>query len=588
MTAATFAIGSTFSDAINSLIDNILPDRTPQTPNHLTGFDMVWAITQNTINSQMQWLAAMPGALPVTEAIGSLADPEQITIGTGKVVGNQFDQPPAIGAPLVDFNTGQPGTVHFKLPLASAQAAYLVANMEKRTFDVETVDISGSVFGFEVKVNIASRARADLQKGLKIPPEILTQLESFDDSQFEIASIFLNFEDSNLANFDAAISSYPDTLKPAFAAMVNAAMGKFLADKVGTDNPFVLGHIASRKSTPPADELLAPTGTNYSTTPYMVTGRQPTSAELGLSTFNFLLVGGGRSIVDNSQLSGPGAGMFNTNFVSSNDYDGVGVIDLGFFARNYLSSLIVEPLGKRITDVFGDYRHARDDRGPAVTVHEDTGTLVTTDDLKWHYGQDITLDWHESGFNSHDRESQRRVTYDVQLMNKPDPAAGNATRLALEIRGTFYRYEWDQLNTDIPPFKSNVYVGKGWGSATYNSVTTIYFTAGQDGTITLQLVNDPVAAPVTDSGTDGAYNFADFFSGLFGLDKISEDWNDNAARLGGEELTNSDALQEASKGLLQAVATRVVLPAPHVFFYRDVLLNAQNDIEVRLTYKTQA
>jgi hypothetical protein len=553
--------------------------------NNLTGFDMVWAITQKTINAQFQSLVAM---LPVTESIGSLADPEQITLGLGDMDGKKFTQPLTLGPPTVDFNTGRPKLVNFRLPILSGKAAYLAPSVEKMTFEIATADLSGAVLGFEVDVNIARRGTDALGKGLKIPPEILAQLESFSARDFDIASLFLDFENSKLNTFREELSSFPDSFGPDLKARISAQMGKFLAGQAASDNPFILGHTAMRKTAPPAEEILAPTGTNYSTTPWMVAGRQPSKAEKDLSTLNFLLVGGGHSLVDDTKLSGPGAGMFDVNRVLSDEYDGVGVIDLAFFTEKYLKPFFIDPLQQRIQQVFGDYRHARDDRGPDVNVVEDSGGLSPKGDgLSWHYGQNIELRWHESGSTSHDRESFRAITFDVQLKNKPDPEAGNAVRLALEINGSLFRREKDQVNQDLPG-KSNVYVGDGWAEATFHSSQTIYFTAADHGGITLRVANDPMPEPATNSGRGGIYSFADFFNDILGLHQISQDWDTNAGNLASNELLDSAALQRASQDMLQSVATRVVLPAPHVFAYHELVLNPQNDPEIRLTYQTQA
>jgi hypothetical protein len=550
--------------------------------NNLTGFDMVWAITQNTINSQLQWLAALPNALPVTEAIGSLADPEQISIGLGDIgKANVFPQPPVIGAPIVDFNTSRPKLVNFRIPIKSGKAAFLAPDMATRTFAVKTVDISGAILGFTVDVNVGKHAADQMRAGLKVPQDILDQLEKFNAADFEIASIFLDFENSDLMTYDPTLSSFPPTLEKGFASSANMAMGRVLAKKKDSDNPFFLGHIAQRKTAPPDNEILAPNGTNYSTTPYIKVGDQPTNVELGLSTFNFLLVGGGKDILKNSALTGPGAGVFSTNFVPSNEYDGVGIIDRNFYAEKYLKPFFIDPLTATIKKVFGDFRTAHGG-GNDTEVHEDTGVLVpNADGVSWRYAQNIDLHWSGGG---HERWATRQLEFNVQLMNKPDPSAGGATRMALEVRGKQFRLEKEQLDDPI----AHKNIGGGWGSAQFSSTLTIFFTAGENGGITLRVQKDPSPAPVKNSDDWGLYSLADVFSNFLGIDGLQQEWEGQANDLSSEELLEDKNLVAASAEMLKPVATRVVLPAPHVFFYRDLVLNPQNDPEIRLTYKTDA
>jgi hypothetical protein len=165
------------------------------------------------------------------------------------------------------------------------------------------------------------------------------------------------------------------------------------------------------------------------------------------------------------------------------------------------------------------------------------------------------------------------------------PDADKVSRLTLEIDGTLYRYEKDQLNTDVPPFKSNCYLGDGWAEATLPWSIKLQFVAGADGklTVTKTAVEDP---PRTDHGQGGAYDIADFFNNLFDLNTISSDWQNNAVGLSAVEKLVAQAVDQQTGNVLQAAATKIVMPAPKTFFYKNIRLDPQSsNIAIDLTYK---
>ena len=127
-------------------------------------------------------------------------------------------------------------------------------------------------------------------------------------------------------------------------------------------------------------------------------------------------------------------------------------------------------------------------------------------------------------------------------------------------------------------------MGKGWANATLSFGIKLQFIAQADGTIAIthQSSQNPTA---TDSGTGGVYAFADFFNGILGLDKISNDWANNAASLGAIDAGIANGFLNSIGPLLDSTMTKVILPAKNEFVYNNIQMNGDGDIEIDFKYK---
>jgi hypothetical protein len=394
----------------------------------------------------------------------------------------------------------------------------------------------------------------------------------------------MDFQNSDLTSYDTTYSDIKvdnEAVKQIFSTGIAA----WINSHKGNDNPFILGHsVASNTpAAPGTPAVLQPTGGNFSS--HVFSPMTPQNA--GLSTFNFLLVTDGRKITDHPELYGPGAGLLNYNPVETNQVDGVGAIDTAVFLDRYIKPVIIDPLNRSLS-AMQDYVHARPDRNPKVEVNDKSApdahgraTFVRTP-TGWNYHDTVHLYWHESGFYSHDRWSQQSLTFEVKLLMAND--AGGVPRLTLQIDGSLFRYEKDQQNTDIPPFKSNVYVGDAWANATMPWTIKLQFVAGADGKLTITKTAAE-GQTQTDHGQGGVFDVADFFRGLFDMKTISSDWSDNAGGLAAVEKLVADSVEKQAGDVIEAAASKIVMPAPKTFFYKNIRLDPRGNIAIDLTYK---
>ncbi len=542
----------------------------------LMNFDMVWAITQNTINSQMEWLQES-GVIATTLAFGDLDK-------DGACIGGTGADAALLAPPTVSFDTGQGNQV--RLMLSFTGGTFTAYSGFGKAATPQTHPLAGCMVAFKVNLAIGQLAHEHIANGQAIPPEVAKILTAFDPSMFDVKSIFMDFQNSDLTTYDTTFSrmNFPDEMTKGLFA---TAMASWINSHRGNENPFILGHSVTRTAPtePGTPSILEPTGANFSSRVFApITG--PDDPNSGLSTFNFLMVTNGRKITDDPSLYGNGAGVFDYNLVDTNAIDGRGYINFETFLDTYVGPMIIDPLNRALA-AMPDYVHARDDRGPNVDQNSksnpgsDGRARFVRTPTGWTYQDDVNLSWHESGFNSHDRESQQHMGFAVAVKMAPDDTG--VDRLTVQIDGSLYRYEWDQVNIDTL-FKNNVYLGKAHASATLPYTIKLQFVASDDGKLTIKK-SGVAGQTVEDSGDDGAYKVADFFANLFSIDSISQNWNDNAAGLSGVLALLSKAVDDEAGNVIEAAATKIVMPAPKTFFYKNILIGQHGDIEIDLTYK---
>lgn len=281
---------------------------------NLNGFDMVYAVSQQTINAQLQLLWAMD-MLPTTwkaEAAEGL-----------------YSIDAELGCPVVDFNTGDSSsrTAKLTMPLTKASFHYakIVIEDGKPTVVQTTKEINGSSLSFFVNMSLAELA-STYQNQDSIPDEVKRQLEQFDTSMFSIQHLFLNFEDANLLkSFDFQTNGAIPTDQPELTGQIRNLVEAFIDTIKGNDNPYIFGYYAVDKISEPSQATWQPTGCTYSI--------YSDAHFASRSSINYLLV------TDHKTVPGSGAGMFQHNWVMSDQVEGSFVLSQALVMDPLLQSL---------------------------------------------------------------------------------------------------------------------------------------------------------------------------------------------------------------------------------------------------------
>jgi hypothetical protein len=528
----------------------------------LNGFDMVWGVTENTVNSQLEWMFES-GAISNHVKFGNLGN-DGVTIDG------------LIAPAVVNFNTGTAKRARMFLTFASGTVTYWEgfgpAAQQKQA------DLKDWKIALLVNLNLGALAgsirQSDTQPGMS--KETLAVLQNFRDSMFSINNIFLDMQNADLVDFDAVSSSvFPNAgpAAPLLSQQFGAGIRAWITDHRGGNNPYVLGYAVLKKGVDTTDPVLRATGASFSTQAWKYPGGFAHTPLLdGLSTLNFLLVCDNRNIAGDARTSGEAAGIFNSNLVAENDIDGSLVISRSVFTNKYIVPFIFGPLRERLKKFDPNFLTDWADHQP-VTKQDQPPQDFNPDPsgLKWTYVDAPGRYWSEHDMaEREDLVEHRYITANVSLLNNADK------RLALHIEGQLQRYHHRTHYT------SGMYVRDSWVQTTVNWHIDLTFVAGVDGKINITTTGsaDP---PIHDHGDGGLDAFADFFKGVFGME---QDWDKFYNAFKDDPTTLNQFISRFSKSV-NATEMCPILPAPKVAFYKNIHLNGDGNIQVDLTYKAQ-
>ncbi|BAU67469.1 hypothetical protein STA3757_48910 (plasmid) [Stanieria sp. NIES-3757] len=334
----------------------------------LAGFDLVYAVTQQTINKQLQ-LLAVESVLP---SKWQYQHPE-----------NKFGIDADLGIPVVDMNTGDASSrkvlVHF--PLNGGKINYLTIDVEKFTIVPKSANVVGWQLTLTINLSLAEIAAKLISEHKKIPSAVKQQLTAFTEDLYEISHLFLNFEDADLVeSYQLTAPNNTDMNDPNVINQVKNIVQSLLNTLKGSDNPFIFGYTVNNKKPPASNADFIPTGTTYSV--------YPEPAHLPRSTINFLSVTNGRKV------PGVGYGIFTHNWVTTDDVQGAFVV-----AQNILMSKILPPLAEIMDAKASDFKPSGtrltltkpNDRGGHITctVTPMGGTNQILADFYSDFDQDV-------------------------------------------------------------------------------------------------------------------------------------------------------------------------------------------------------
>ncbi len=317
----------------------------------LNGFDMVWAITEKTLNEQLAWRFTRP-AQPGQPSLAHVTFGE-LFAADGTTVKDGFHVDAVLGAPWIEIPEGNTSTIELFLPFASGTLQHLgVGNTGVYTVDLAPDPKSPAtttwVLCFKTDLNLADITQhLDCAAGTPPPmmhQETYSQLCQFKSSGFSIQQLFLNLENVDLASYLPQRSSIPAQVTasvtsggtttpnqpdPAAAQALQLALLLYFKNLSADSksSPYILGYSANAGAN--QSSALQPTGTAYSTHRYQPMPRMP--ALVGASTLNLLLVTDNRT-PPSSNLA------FNYNLVDRPGISGTARISPRVLASDWLSN----------------------------------------------------------------------------------------------------------------------------------------------------------------------------------------------------------------------------------------------------------
>jgi len=248
-------------------------------------FDIVVAISQKTINEQLQKLVAM-GTIKPRLTLVQVAQNRQFKYLTSAA------EIPANAAyidaevvPQIDIHAS--GTqLTFILAFKSGKAAFWQGGPGPLA-QLTPFDVAGWRYGFAVTLDLAAVTADDAARHQVTPDSVRRTLQDFQSRLFQVSSLFLDFASSDLLRFDPAKTTAGAGNQAASA--LSLFMEFYFKNIVAAQNPYILGYSANPTDRSPlpdgmknVPDLLRPAGATF--TLY----HEPSNPDL--SSLNFVIV----------------------------------------------------------------------------------------------------------------------------------------------------------------------------------------------------------------------------------------------------------------------------------------------------------
>lgn len=333
----------------------------------LAGYDMVLALSENTINYQFQQLHKRNIIHKKWGVLGGkTADDKDIHItdqdtGFSKKIKDWIAIQKDIEKARKDNNWNEIGklmtrrdsdnlnfTFGWDATLVAPEVRFIKDNTkevfleigfkkgklyyrEEETKAVTIFDLKDAVYAFKVPIGQLKVNKEQMVLDASESAKQVIRESGLSDDDFTIQSLFLNFENANISNFDKSKSKLPTGSSEAFQ---NAISNYFNITVAGSDNPYVLGYGINRKKIKASEKaMFQPTSLGFSTS-YSNKNKKPGD----FSAFNFLMM-----LNDTKPPTTTTAGILPKSLIElgkdvSSATDGVFTIQKSHF-NTYLKSL---------------------------------------------------------------------------------------------------------------------------------------------------------------------------------------------------------------------------------------------------------
>lgn len=341
---------------------------------NLTGFDMVLGLSQTTINFQFKmlyqngfikdrWFALVGNVLnpkegekpfcfegtpvelksklnrwiSIQDQFSAAYDADNIDDMVElkniiKTEGLNFDYAWDVDlkAPTIEIINKDPRNLYFNLSFSDGKLYY----RPEKTSKVKIFDLSGCVYAFTTPIGRIKVNKDQMVMEADEAMDSIIRNSGLTEADFRIESLFLNFENANISDFDIGRSKFPEGLIQPFQVTIENYFKLILK---GSTNPYVLGYGVTQPKINSQEAMFQPTSLEFSTS-YSTKTNQVKPVKGQYSSFNFLMMLNG-----DPAPTGPTAGILPASLIelgvdTSSTTDGVFAMDRFHFDQ-YLDSL---------------------------------------------------------------------------------------------------------------------------------------------------------------------------------------------------------------------------------------------------------
>lgn len=524
------------------------------TQNTMQGYDIILALTENAVNSQLFSLFWTPldpndpqSDYVISHVIDTHVTPLQpgqqaTTPGYRATIGQTVPGSPWDIGPYVSFKSEKISNnqVLFVLPLKSGTYDYI----DIMTGKLVSVPIEDWTISFVINVSQAPLDLANMAS-TGVSPAAQEALATVNSDIFSIYYLALSFEDADLiaSTFLVTGDSVPplDSLQYLTIQVTTAYCFTSLA---GSSNPFILGYpVMSNNPQQTNNETpyFEPTYNTFSSTSYKYSGTDDGSLD-GLSTLNYLMMTN-----DGTPPTATSASVFDYNWPIPGDVDGIMTIAWADFKRYIV--LVILPEIQQALGLSEIFQEVKANHWNIYDEHKDNKVKIGSDSGMLNIYADFTY----------------KTSCDVYF--KPD-------NKQLTGSGYFYMHEY------IYEYPLGIKTTDGKVTTKTKFDFTITFGCGADGKLTLTTV-------VIDEGTTQDKDENDVLEALDWFDEGLGDYEKQQQKdFAKTEQAMLDNLTNELLTGLNAVQQKIISPGGQDFFFKDLSFNFEQDLVMSVTYKS--
>ena len=518
-------------------------------PTLLNDYDILLAVSQNTINNQFGFLFG-EGHIDSTIDIAYIHTLPALKLDA------------KILAPKVDLalTPVSPYQLNFNLTFQSGTLTYM--DYAKDAVNPQSADVSG--WNITLRVNLQSMTiDTATPSGLAVSPKAQAALASYvGNSAFTVQALFLEFDNVNLSQLIIDTGGVQMQPNDARYPWVLTAMQQLFASLESSGNPYILGfHAASNNpaQTNPQVPALAPTRVQFICNPYTPpAGTQSSSTANGLSALCYLAMTG------NTPLPFPAGKVpvFAWNPIPEAPAGEPGIqarmyIDSATFNSGYLENLVLPVLRQAM-------------QGGEFAQSSNGWTLDYTSGDSGHgkkIGSDAKL---VDVYAKTSSENQCTLSLDVQQ--------STANQVVYTGSGSFY------VRLDLYERSLKHWAKVAWTSTRLPFTFSLTIAAGASATLVVEFT-PTVGTPQADSWRSSVLKLGDAIVSLFTssvgdqLKRVNQSWS------AFESAEFSRFIGAAEQGF-QGLSQQLILPAPQQFYYSNIGLNSENDVVLDVGFKS--
>lgn len=512
----------------------------------LNNYDMVLAVSQNTINNQFFLLFA-EGVISNTINISYLASNPALQLNA------------TVNAPTVDMelDPANLNQLNFNLNFASGTFTYM--DYAKDPNNPQSADVSGWVISMLVNLEQMTIA-STTPPGLNVSASAQQALSNYvGDSAFTVNALFLDFDNVNLSQLiinAAGVQMQPSD--PQYP-WVLTAMQQLFASLKSSGNPYILGfHAASNNpsQTNPQLPALAPTSVQFISNQYNYPAGTQGPSDDGLSCLCYLAMTG----TDPLPYPDGKEPAFVWNPIPSAQVQGRMFIDNNTFNSGYVHALVL-PVLQNAMNTPGSWTQT----GNSWTLD------YKTDDKDQNGGHGpLIAKGLLNTYAVNTVENFCTIAFDI----------ANSTANQLLYNGSGYFYQ----KLDLYQQPLDIWTHIAWASTKLPFTFTLTISAGASATL-LVTFTPSKGDPDQDHGENPLVKIGDAIAGLFSAniqDQLN-DLNGQWTSFQGSEF--SSFTTQAAQGF-QGLSEQLILPAPQQFYYSNIGLNSENDVVLDIGYKS--